>query len=303
MIRYLCITLSVAVLTFLMIVVVAPRDIPEEEAEATNPHAQQQDQAQTEGVEAVAPTGIQPPQFEVAQLWVGAGVMRTVTTEISRKVAKTIGRRVVEGQDQAELAQWEANEASIGAAKTVSGETVETIRNLAVRMDHLQRTNDLLEAAQRSISDTLNETRHFTLDPSFESQRGHLQAPVLGQILYRFGERPLAELATTVRHRGYTYAVEPDTDVHTINRGIIRYAGELYGHGNVVIVEHDSRYRSIYVYLEQINVQESQYVQAGDVLGQTGSSAPYEGARLYFEIRHGERVLDPAEWLSSSRSL
>jgi murein DD-endopeptidase MepM/ murein hydrolase activator NlpD len=40
-------------------------------------------------------------------------------------------------------------------------------------------------------------------------------------------------------------------------------------------------------------------VSEGDTLGTVGETGSLTGPRLYFEIRHGSRPQDPADWLES----
>ncbi len=67
-------------------------------------------------------------------------------------------------------------------------------------------------------------------------------------------------------------------------------------YGNLLILNHESGYRSVYTHLAEINVAEGDRVKEGDVIAQSGESL--EGPRLHFEIWKDREKQNPEHWLS-----
>jgi len=133
----------------------------------------------------------------------------------------------------------------------------------------------------------------------FAERRGQLAQPVQGQIAVPFGPEPIARLATLVRHPGLTFDVQPGSEVRSVARGIVCFAGEFYGYDEVVIVDHGGAYHSVYAHLGEVSVQVGELVEARQRLGRTATGA---ASGLYFELRQRGDPLDPADWFAPSPS-
>ena len=75
------------------------------------------------------------------------------------------------------------------------------------------------------------------------------------------------------------------------------YSGWLKGYGQIIVINHGSRYFSVFAHLLRRDKVEGDMVEGGEVIGLLGDTESLTGPRLYFEIRKGSRNLDPSEWL------
>lgn len=79
--------------------------------------------------------------------------------------------------------------------------------------------------------------------------------------------------------------------------GKVVYAGSaLRGFGNLVIVKHNNDYLSAYAHNRSIKVKENDWVKAGQVIAEMGSSGT-DRVRLHFEIRFRGRTVNPSKYL------
>lgn len=60
---------------------------------------------------------------------------------------------------------------------------------------------------------------------------------------------------------------------------------EADGFGNTVLIQHDDRLWSLYAHLDKVVVRDSQRVNQGDYIGDSGNSGNGQGFHLHFEIR------------------
>lgn len=74
--------------------------------------------------------------------------------------------------------------------------------------------------------------------------------------------------------------------------GRVLFAGQMREWGEIVILDLGPGWRAVLAGMEHVDVEVGQRVAAGQVLGRTGD----EG-EAYFELRRGERPIDPAPWM------
>jgi murein DD-endopeptidase MepM/ murein hydrolase activator NlpD len=78
---------------------------------------------------------------------------------------------------------------------------------------------------------------------------------------------------------------------------VVFAACENYGYGCHVIIDHGNGYKSLYGHLSYIAVQAGQVVTQGQTIGTMGSTGRSTGTHLHFEIRQGETLLNPLNFL------
>ena len=131
---------------------------------------------------------------------------------------------------------------------------------------------------------------------TFGSLRGRLPLPVGGQISGRFGAaRPDAD--GNLRWKGLFIRATEGVDVHAIAAGTVVFAEWLRGFGNLVIVDHDDDFLSVYANNQSLLRAAGDEVKAGQTVATVGNSGGIAQSGLYFELRHRGQAFDPAPWL------
>ncbi|MFH1488342.1 MAG: peptidoglycan DD-metalloendopeptidase family protein [Pseudomonadota bacterium] len=69
------------------------------------------------------------------------------------------------------------------------------------------------------------------------------------------------------------------------------------GYGNIVILEHEQGFTSLYAHNRKNLVKEGDWVDGGTPLARVGSSGRSTGPHLHFEVRRNGEHLDPREFL------
>jgi murein DD-endopeptidase MepM/ murein hydrolase activator NlpD len=129
--------------------------------------------------------------------------------------------------------------------------------------------------------------------------KGQLQPPLLyGQVKVPFGTARSLHSRTLLRHTGWTLAAPSGHRVRNISQGRVVYAGALRGYGLAVVVDHGHQYHSVYAHMRVLLVKVGDGVKQGDPLGVLGATGSIGGERLYFELRHRGRPLDPEGWFA-----
>jgi murein DD-endopeptidase MepM/ murein hydrolase activator NlpD len=79
--------------------------------------------------------------------------------------------------------------------------------------------------------------------------------------------------------------------------GKIAYAGWLGGYGNVIIVAHPGKIKTLYAHLSKIYVRKGQYVKQGQFIGRSGNTGRSTGAHLHFEVIRRGKPINPFIYL------
>ncbi len=99
-------------------------------------------------------------------------------------------------------------------------------------------------------------------------------------------------------HRGVDIAARAGTLVTAADRGVVIRAGwNDQGYGNLVIIDHNIDYLTLYAHLDTIDVAEGDIVGQGQVIGTVGSTGNSTGPHLHFEIRDFGNLADPLQLL------
>lgn len=90
-------------------------------------------------------------------------------------------------------------------------------------------------------------------------------------------------------HEGIDFAGPYGAPVRTVADGIVEFAGQQTGYGNMVIVRHqpgpDGSHSTVYAHLSKILVHEGESVTQGQDIGRIGQTGWATGPHLHFEYR------------------
>ncbi|MCX5784390.1 MAG: peptidoglycan DD-metalloendopeptidase family protein [Elusimicrobia bacterium] len=174
----------------------------------------------------------------------------------------------------------------------------------------LSREVDDLQNAAKGLSRLVKKLekqspyRRETGSKDLPLPKHSLPWPSKGKVISRFGREEVPALKTWIVREGIRIRTEPDTQVFAVMSGKVLYAGPFRTYGNVVIVDHEKGFFTIYGLLSSMSASKGDAVFTGTALGLSGRDTqgvgPEKGGgdgAVYFEIRKGEQALDPMVWL------
>ena len=98
---------------------------------------------------------------------------------------------------------------------------------------------------------------------------------------------------------GINIAAPRGAAVQAADAGVVAYAGnELRGYGNLILVKHPSGWISAYAHCDLILVKKGEKVSRGQVIARVGSTGNVSEPQLHFELRRGNKPVDPREYLA-----
>ena len=84
------------------------------------------------------------------------------------------------------------------------------------------------------------------------------------------------------------------TIVRAARSGVVAYTGnELRGFGNLLLIKHGHGWVTAYAHNQVVIVRKGEKVKRGQAIAHVGSSGNVFRPQLHFEIRKGNRAVDP----------
>ncbi|WP_083925156.1 peptidoglycan DD-metalloendopeptidase family protein [Flexithrix dorotheae] len=115
-----------------------------------------------------------------------------------------------------------------------------------------------------------------------------------------FGMRFHPILKVKRMHTGVDFTAPEGTPViATANGKVAQTEVSKKGYGNSIELEHDEEISSFYSHLSEILVEEGQEVKKGDVIGTVGSTGLSVKPHLHYEIKKGDKKVDPKDFFGS----
>lgn len=134
------------------------------------------------------------------------------------------------------------------------------------------------------------EGRSDYYSPDGKSMRkAFLRTPVsFSRISSRFSLGRKHPILNRIRaHKGVDYAAPHGTPVKATGAGKVIFAGNKGGYGKTLIVQHGTRYTSLYAHLSRFSrgLKTGSRVQQGQAIGYVGSTGLATGPHLHYEFR------------------
>jgi murein hydrolase activator len=168
-------------------------------------------------------------------------------------------------------------------------------RTRAQRLARLQGERAGLESLVRELRRAMVEAPVDAQD-AFARLRGKLAWPVDGHIAARFGQ----PRAGGVKWDGVLIDTQRGAPVHAVYGGRVIFADWLAGLGLLMIIDHGDGYLSLYGHNERLYKAVGAQVAAGDAIASAGDTGGSAAPALYFEIRKGDRAIDPLPWFNAA---
>ena len=159
------------------------------------------------------------------------------------------------------------------------------VKELAVAAQDLKQT--LLKIEKKEI---YKEKRTFR----FANSKGQLPFPIEGKIIKGYKGSGSKRLKP---QKGVFIEGPSNAEVKAVFPGRVDFSGRLKGYGEVIIINHGSRFFTISANLSQRKRKERDVLKEGEAIGLVGRNGSSKRGRLYFEIRRAGKNLDPLKWL------
>jgi len=100
-------------------------------------------------------------------------------------------------------------------------------------------------------------------------------------------------------HKGVDFAGKEGSKVISVAAGVVTWAAERYGYGNMVEVNHGNGFATRYGHNKKILVSVGDKVNKGDKLALMGSTGRSTGPHVHFEVLKNGRNVNPSKYVNA----
>lgn len=170
----------------------------------------------------------------------------------------------------------------------------EAARDLEERIRRLVAAEARPEA--RRVESEFDAAEYAALSGFFRDNRGRLPWPSRGVIREPFGDIVNPVYGTSTPNPGVLIDTPPQAEVRAVFEGVVVDVDVMPDYGTIIVVQH-GEYRTVYSNFSVLYVQVGDEVEAGHLLGRSGTDAQPKGAALFFAIFQNGEAIDPSPWL------
>lgn len=182
--------------------------------------------------------------------------------------------------------------------------------SFSVIYDQVYRDGEQLRSGEVLAATFINQGKRFTAirhtnakgetlyynEDGRPLRKAFLRTPVeFTRISSRFSSGRMHPILGKMRaHRGVDYAAPSGTPIRAAGAGKVIFRGKKNGYGNVVILQHQGKYTTLYGHMSRFaSAKVGQHVSQGQVIGYVGMTGLASGPHLHYEFRVGGTHRDP----------
>ena len=163
---------------------------------------------------------------------------------------------------------------------------------MAKELEDAQKEVFLLIEKLRKEGEKADETSGFS------AMKGKLPMPVSGKVVSYYGKVVHPKFNTVTFNNGIVIEAPFGSEVKSVYKGKVVYVGRLKGYGEVLIIDHEGGFYTLFAHLSEAVKKKNAAVEKGDVVGLVGDSGLRQLSGLYFEIRQKGVPRDPMTWIA-----
>ncbi|MDF2178425.1 M23 family metallopeptidase [Aliiglaciecola sp. CAU 1673] len=198
------------------------------------------------------------------------------------------------GEQLAQEANLSSDEFNFNELPAVGGPAQELVDfELDSSLDVLA-SMDLMLSELDSKSKQLQALESILMSNHIESESYLAGRPVDGGWLSSYyGVRKDPFSGMPAMHKGLDFAGKEGDDVVATGAGLVTWAGERYGYGNLIEIEHGNGLVTRYGHNKDIEVKVGDVVTKGQVIAVMGQTGRATGAHVHYEVLKNGRQIDP----------
>jgi murein DD-endopeptidase MepM/ murein hydrolase activator NlpD len=165
--------------------------------------------------------------------------------------------------------------------------------------------NDSLKQIQAEFevsAQQLSVLESMLFEKELEQKSQPTTRPSDGYVTSGFGYRMHPVLGGRAHHNGIDFDANIGDPVRSAGNGLVKYAGWKTGFGNVVEIDHQNGYVTVYGHNSAFTVKEGDVVRAGQVVAKAGSTGRSTGPHVHFEVHKEGRPVNPQAFLNHAKS-
>lgn len=114
-----------------------------------------------------------------------------------------------------------------------------------------------------------------------------------------YGKRTDPFTGKLAMHKGMDFAGKEGSEIVAVASGVVTWAGDRYGYGEMIEINHGNGYTTRYGHNEKILVEVGDSIEKGQAISLMGSTGRSTGPHVHFEVLKNDRQIDPSKFVAS----
>lgn len=166
--------------------------------------------------------------------------------------------------------------------------------DIGLRLQELAAEIDMKEAQMEAMDSVLSSRKQ-------QASSYLANIPVRdGYITSRFGYRTDPFTGQVAYHPGIDFAGPEGSPVYAVSAGVVTWAGDKSGYGNMVEINHGGGYFTRYGHASSLAVRVGDIVSKDQMIARIGSTGRSTGPHLHYEVVVDGRQVDPSVYIASA---
>lgn len=159
-----------------------------------------------------------------------------------------------------------------------------------------------IQAEFETSAQQLSVLESMLFEKELEQKSQPTTRPAEGYVTSGFGYRMHPVYGGRAHHNGIDFDANIGDPVRSAGNGLVKYAGWKSGFGNVVEIDHQNGYVTVYGHNSAFTVKEGDVVRAGQVIAKAGSTGRSTGPHVHFEVHKEGRPINPQAFLNQAKA-
>jgi len=113
-----------------------------------------------------------------------------------------------------------------------------------------------------------------------------------------YGKRTDPFTGKLAMHKGMDFAGKEGSKIIAVASGVVTWAGDRYGYGELVEINHGNGYTTRYGHNAELLVEVGDSVVKGQAISHMGSTGRSTGPHVHFEVLKNDRQINPSKFVA-----
>ena len=113
-----------------------------------------------------------------------------------------------------------------------------------------------------------------------------------------YGKRTDPFTGKLAMHKGMDFAGKEGSEIIAVANGVVTWAGERYGYGELVEINHGNGYTTRYGHNAKLLVEVGDSVEKGQAISLMGSTGRSTGPHVHYEVLKNDRQINPSKFVA-----
>jgi murein DD-endopeptidase MepM/ murein hydrolase activator NlpD len=207
------------------------------------------------------------------------------------------------GERLVEMGRLDKGEFSFEEPPALGGPEAQSTASQQSALPDLLAEMQTLEQMIDSRQTQLSLVEDLIMNSNLEESLHPAGRPIKkGWISSYFGMRNDPFTGKRAMHKGMDFAGKEGSEVVAVAAGVVTWAGERYGYGEMVEINHGKGTVTRYGHNKEVLVQVGDRIRQGQVIATMGSTGRSTGPHVHFEVVKNGKSVNPTKYIRSKRT-